>query len=80
MSFPGSVAKVEVKKVWETLGISRDDYMMLYFDFPKKKVMALDHVAKHVPVGDIYDLVTEEGKVISFKIRKLMVKQPAKER
>lgn len=63
--------EIDVEKVFEKLGLSQDDYMMLYWDFPQKKVMAIDHLGKHhVPVGDIYDLVTEEGNVASFKIKK----------
>ena len=59
----------EVSKVWERLGLSRDDYMMLYWDFPNKKVMAIDHVGRHSAVGDIYDIATDDGHVVSFKIK-----------
>lgn len=72
------MAKTDVEKAWETLGLSPDDYMMLYWDFPNKRVMDIDHVGKHTPVGDIYDIVTEGTDVVSFKIRKPMVEQPAK--
>lgn len=59
----------EVAGVWELLGLSSDDYMMLYWDFPNKKVMAINHVGHHRPVGDIYDTATnKEGHVVSFKI------------
>jgi len=60
----------DVAKVWEILGLSRDDYMMLYWNFPNKKVMAIDHVGKHSAVGDIYDVVTDDGHVVDFKIRR----------
>lgn len=67
--------EMAVEKVFEKLGISQDDYMMLYFDFPQKKVMAIDHLGKqHVPVGDIYDLVIKGGNVMSFKIKKPGIK------
>ena len=73
------MAEKDVEKAWEALGLSPDDYMMLYWDFQNKRVMAIDHVGKHTPVGDIYDIVTEGTNVVSFKIRKPMVEQLAKE-
>ncbi len=59
----------DVATVWEILGLSRDDYMMLYWDLPNKKVMAIDHVGHPSAVGDIYDNTTDDGQVVSFKIR-----------
>ena len=62
--------KEDVEKVWQILGVSPDNYMMLYWDIPNEKVMAIDHVGKHSHVGDIYDLVIKDGCVFGFKIRK----------
>lgn len=62
----------DVARAWEFLGLSPDDYMMLYWDFPNQKVMAVDHLGKHhTPVGDIYNLVIEDDHVVSFKIKAL---------
>ena len=93
MSYPGSkdweknkeihsrlVAKKAVEKVYEALGLCPDDYMMLSWDFQSKKVLGRDHLGKPAPVGDIYDIVTKRTDIVSFKIRKLMVEQPAKEK
>lgn len=60
----------DVKKVWEELGVSHDNYMMLYWDFKNKKVMAIDHVFKHVPVGELYDIVIKDDCLVSLKVRK----------
>jgi len=73
------MAKSNIEKVWEILDLSHDDYMMLYWDFPNEKVMAIDHIGKETPVGEIHDVVTKGNNVVSFKIRKLMVKQLVKE-
>lgn len=62
--------EANTKKVYEELGISPDDYMMLYWDFPNKYVMAIDHIGKHTTVGDIYDIIAKDGCVVSFKIRR----------
>ncbi len=60
----------DTKRVYEKLGLSPDDYMMLYWDFPNKHVMAIDHIGKHSTVGDIYDVVNEKGCVVSFGIKR----------
>ena len=91
MSYPGSkdweknkeihsrlVAKKAVEKVYEALELCPDDYMMLSWDFLNNKVMGYDHLGKSTPVGDIYDIVTKGANVVSFKIRKPMVEQPAR--
>jgi len=72
------MAKQDVAKVWKILGLSRDDYMMLSWDFLNNKVMGYDHLGKSTPVGDIYDIVTKGTNIVSFKIRKSMVEQPAR--
>jgi len=78
----------DVEKLWKILGLSLDDYMMLYWDLPNKRIMAIDHRGKHTPVGEIYDIVTQlrpikvrpgiGTNVVSFKVRKL-AEQLAKE-
>lgn len=61
----------DVAKVWEILGLSHFDYMMLYWDFPNKKVMAVNHIGEHSAVGDIYDIVTSNEHVVSLKIKEV---------
>ncbi len=62
--------EANTRKVYEKLGLSPDDYMMLYWDLPNKRVMAIDHIGGHSTVGDIYDVVTKDGCVVSFRIRR----------
>ncbi len=71
----GGMEEVEERRsntmrAYEKLGISPDDYMMLYWDFPNERVMAIDHMGKESIVGDIYDIVTKDECVISYKIRR----------
>ena len=72
------MAKQDVEKVYEVLGLSPDDYMMLSWDFLNNKVMGYDHLGNPTPVGDIYDIVTKGTNIGNLKIRKLTVEQPAR--
>lgn len=67
----GKQAPEDIYKVYDSLGLSRDDYMMLYWDLPNKKVMGIDHLGHARPVGDVYDLEIEDGHVGRFKIKAL---------